>query len=192
MQEYTAKTLEQLRYGAEEMEDMSFDECVFENCTFDATTFVRCRFISCTFLRCSFVTPSARYTDMRFCVFEDCRLIGMNFMTFVNDEFIRDPVSSLKGCRLKYCDFHDMKLSGRDMSSSSYSQCSFSECDLRSAVFRRCDLDGTGFSNCDMRGADFRGAVGYAVDPVTNKLKGSRFSAEEAVSILSGLGIILE
>lgn len=192
MKEYSGMTLEELRYWAEEVEDTSFDECVFRHCMFDAATFVRCRFISCTFMECSFVTPASRYTDMRFCAFEDCRMIGMSFMSFVNDEFIRDPVSSLNGCRLKYCDFHGMGLAGRNLSGNAYSQCSFSECDLKGAIFRGADLEGTTFSSCDLRNADFRDASGYAVDPITNKLKGSRFSFPEAMSILSGLGIIID
>ena len=58
--------------------------------------------------------------------------------------------------------------------------------------FSECKLDKTQVSDCDIRNADFRGAVGYQIDIVTNRLKGARFSFPEVVSLLNGLGIKIE
>ena len=113
-------------------------------------------------------------------------------MSFVDDEYIREPVSSLQDCRIKYCLFNDMSFPGYDFSSNEFSKCEFTECNLSKAVFARCRLEETSFSNSDLRGADFRRADGYVIDIHNNKLKGAKFSSPEALDLLASLQIEIE
>ena len=43
-----------------------------------------------------------------------------------------------------------------------------------------------------LTGANFLNATNFSIDPTTNILKNARFSKEEAVALLSYLGILLE
>jgi uncharacterized protein YjbI with pentapeptide repeats len=189
---FTGKEFSGLRYGAETVSGFFFEDCTFDDCTFDATTFENCTFRNCLFIRCAFVMPAARNTDMRFCDFKKCVLLGVSFMSFVNDEHIRKPVNSIEDSRLTNCLFHDMSFPGHDFSSNKFSKCEFSECRLRGAVFRGCILGGTSFSNSDLREADFRGSEGYAIDIFNDKLRGARFSLPEAMDLLAALDIKIE
>ncbi|MBP0969112.1 MAG: pentapeptide repeat-containing protein [Oscillospiraceae bacterium] len=193
MPSFSDKEYRELKYTAGDViSDMSFENCSFLNCVFDACTFERCVFSSCSFTSCSFVSPMPKNTDMRFCDFRRCRIIGVSFMSFVDDEYIRKPVNSMLECRLKYCLFHDMSFPDYDFSSNEFSQCEFTECALNGAVFRKCDLAGTSFSNSDLRRADFRQADGYVIDIFNNKLKDARFSSPEVLNLLSSLHIEIE
>jgi uncharacterized protein YjbI with pentapeptide repeats len=60
----------------------------------------------------------------------------------------------------------------------------FSEADLRRASFVGSRLDGARLVRCDLREADFREATGYAIDVRDCQVKGARFSAAEALSLL--------
>ena len=189
---HSAAVFENLVYRAETLSGETFEDCSFRSCMFDATTFERCRFISCSFTRCSFVTPLSRYSEMRFCDFRDCSLIGMDFMAFVDNEYIEKPVNSIKNCKMKYCYFHRMAFPSYDFSGNSFSKCEFVECDLQKASFAGCELGATSFSNSDLRGADFRGASEYAIDIFTDKIKKARFSYPEVMDLLAGLDIVIE
>ena len=189
---FTGREIKGLNYRAETMSGYYFEECTFDDCVFDAAAFENCTFRSCVFIRCAFVTPAVRNTDMRFCDFKKCRLIGVSFMNFVNDEHIRKPVNSIEECRMSYCLFHDMSFPGYDFSSNEFSKCEFTECRLRGAVFRGCSLGGTSFSNTDLREADFRRADGYVIDIFNDKLRGAKFSSPEALDLLAALQIEVE
>ena len=192
MDPFIGKELSKLRYHAETLKGMVYEDCTFEDCVFDATTFDHCRIHNCIFHNCSFVMPQSRYTDMRFCTFWNCSLISVDFASFVSDEYIRDPVSSLEDCNLKYCSFHGMDFKEMDLSGNRFTRCSFEDCDMEGASFKGCDLNGTSFAFCDLRKADLRNASGYAVDIFNNKLKEAKFSSPEALSLLSGLDIEID
>ena len=182
MDPFIGKELRKLRYHGETLKGMVYEDCTFEDCVFDATSFDHCRIHNCIFHNCSFVMPQSRYTDMRFCTFRNCSLISVDFASFVSDEYIQDPVSSLEDCNLKYCSFHGMDFKETDLPGNRFTKCSFEDC----------NLNGTSFAFCDLRKADFRNASGYAIDIFNNKLKEAKFSSPEALSLLSGLDIEID
>lgn len=193
MQHFSDREFTDLRYSAsDKVADMSFDNCTFRDCSFDTCTFERCVFHDCTFISCGFICNTAVNTDMRFCSFRRCMLLAMSFMSFVNDEYIRQPVTSLEECRISNCLFNDMSFPRYDFGGNQFSRCEFTECDLREAVFAGCSLGGSSFSNSDLRKADFRRAEGYVIDIFNNKLRGARFSTPEALDLLAGLNIEID
>ena len=82
----------------------------------------------------------------------------------------------------KYCSFYQMGLKRFH-----FEECSMQECHMENISF-----DKTQFRGCDLRKADFRGAVGYVIDPQQNKLREARFSFPEVICLLDGLGISIE
>ncbi|MGK5082194.1 pentapeptide repeat-containing protein [Bdellovibrionota bacterium FG-1] len=68
----------------------------------------------------------------------------------------------------------------------------FSGTDLSECDFQKSDLFNARFQNTTLLKADFRGAHSYLIDPISNKVRGARFSLPEAQGLLVGLGIRIE
>ena len=48
------------------------------------------------------------------------------------------------------------------------------------------------FDRTDLREADFRGATGWVIDPVENRLRGARFDRSDLAGLVQSLGIQLD
>ncbi len=70
--------------------------------------------------------------------------------------------------------------------------CDFTEVDLSGADFKKSEFRETLFQQCNLEKADFTDARGYTIDPVSNKIKGARFSHPDVMSFLAYLGIEIE
>lgn len=68
----------------------------------------------------------------------------------------------------------------------------FSDTNLTKADLRSTDFSGSRFINTDLTSADFSNATNYSINPAHNKLKKTKFTLPEAMSLLYGLDIILE
>lgn len=84
--------------------------------------------------------------------------------------------------RLKGTRFHRCRMQETDLSGADFSNGSFAGCDLGAALF-----DGT-----VLEGADFRGALNYSIDPLTNWDRKARFSRDGVAGLLDRTGILIE
>lgn len=68
----------------------------------------------------------------------------------------------------------------------------FSDCKLARVKFDDCDFAGCQFHQTDLSNADFTSSRNYFMNAETNKLKKTKFSLPEAVSLLANLEIELK
>jgi len=95
-------------------------------------------------------------------------------------------------CQLRGCNFTEMPLKGTRFFSCQVRECHFVQCDLRECVFTDSNLEGSVFHHTRLEKADFREATLFQINPENNFLKGAKFSKLEALSLLDGLGILVE
>jgi uncharacterized protein YjbI with pentapeptide repeats len=67
----------------------------------------------------------------------------------------------------------------------------FAEADLTQAKCNETDFTDSRFHNTNLTEADFSRAVGYAISPVTNKVKGAKFSLPDVLALLSAFEIVV-
>jgi fluoroquinolone resistance protein len=97
-----------------------------------------------------------------------------------------------KSCNLSNVSFFGINLSKTNFIDCQLRNVDFAEANLSRCVCRGSDFKEARFSNTDLSYADFTNAQGYLICPNSNTLKKTRFSLPEAVSLLSGLDIIIE
>jgi uncharacterized protein YjbI with pentapeptide repeats len=68
------------------------------------------------------------------------------------------------------------------MVQTDFTNASFSECDLRNAIFE----------NTILEKADFRSAINYTLDPEQNRIKGAKFSLQGLPGLLDRYKISIE
>lgn len=121
-------------------------------------------------------------------VFENCKLMGVNFS-------LVDPL--LFSVQFKNCLLDMANFSGLDLKKTPFINClirdaSFFESNLSDADFSGSNLLGTTFHHCNLTKANFASAQGYSINPLTNVLKGAKFSSPEVLSLLKHLEIVID
>jgi uncharacterized protein YjbI with pentapeptide repeats len=145
-------------------------------------------FCTCVFEGCEIVLAKLANVTLNDVTFRSCKIVGVNF-TDCND-FGFSPV--FEDCALDGCVVYGKALRKTRIGSSRLVNCDFTECDFRESDFSLSSFDNVRFHNCDLQKADFRTARGYAIDPLSNKVRNLRSSLPEAASFLPFLGIKLE
>jgi uncharacterized protein YjbI with pentapeptide repeats len=180
------------RFRAAEAEALDFANTRFEDCTFDHCALQgrelrRARFLDCVFDTCDLAV--AKVPDCTFArvKLKNCRLSGINWSMTEKLESV-----SFEDCQMRDATFIGVRLDDCTLERCIAHGATFREASLVKASFRDSELVRAEFVNCDLRGADFRGAIGYAISVTENRLQNARFSLPEAVSLLKGLGILLE
>lgn len=191
-QYYEYKKIEFQKFAEELFDGCEFLECEFENCTFEECTVQNCRFTDCKFYHCTIISLSAKHTEVKRAEFDKCNLIGVHWNELLPAGRICEPIHKLKNCCFKYSSFVDMNFKRFDFSGNSILESAFETCDLTESSFQDCRLNATQFIKNDLRGANFRGAAGYQIDIITNKISDAKFSFPEAINLLNGLGIMIE
>ncbi|MCM1544189.1 MAG: pentapeptide repeat-containing protein [Ruminococcus sp.] len=193
MHEYINKQFTNLNRSNMEFADCSFTDCDFINCVIDGCRFSHCSFADCTFTKCRLINnKGSQQSQMRYSVFTDCYLIGINWNEWLPPIQFYQPFDSLTKCRMKYNNFSEMNLTKFSFCGSDITDSMFADCKLSGSNFKGCNLTKTEFFRCDLTKADFRDAAGYQISLETNKLKDARFSFPEVVNLLSGTGIKIE
>ncbi len=182
-------TIEQKKYKKEfYVEGECFVDCVFEGCDLSAKDLSKIQFQSCQFIFCNLVTTKMTNTRLQGVSFIESKLMGVDFTrcdpTFFDVSFNK--------CLLRGCNFTEMRLKGLKILESTVKDCHFVQCILERSDFRKCDLEGTVFHHTKLCYANFLEAFHFEIDPLNNDLKGAKFSKVEALSLLNGLGIIIE
>lgn len=189
---FEGEVFENLTAAEKRWEGVRFVDCRFVNCTFERCRVSHCSFSECRFTGCKIVEPACEQSEVRFAELEDCELTGVNWGLLLPMNGFGDPIDKIVNCTLKYNFFTEIPLRKFSFAGSAVTGSMFAGCNLAESNFHGCALNDTEFFQCDLSKADFRGAVGYKIDAVTNKLKDAIFSYPEVTSLLNSLGIKIE
>jgi uncharacterized protein YjbI with pentapeptide repeats len=177
-----------------EVEGIEFVECAFRRCVFTETVFRSCRFRDCSFVDCDLSLMGVIDSIFIETKFENSKLIGVDWTqaSWGNDAFqVLDSIN-FDGCVLNYSAFIGLKLEKIQIKDCIAREVDFSDANLGEADFGGTDLEKAIFRNSVLAGANFVGAKNYFISPQYNRLKGTKFSLPEAMSLLYGLEIVLE
>jgi uncharacterized protein YjbI with pentapeptide repeats len=123
--------------------------------------------------------------------FNKCRLTGINW---ANARWPTVPLHTpvtFQECMLNYCVFLGVSLKKAAFLDCVAHETDFSDADLTGCDFTGTDLAGAIFNQTNLSGSHLERARNYSIDLRSNKLAGAHFSLPEAVSLLSGSGVII-
>ncbi len=163
-------------------EDQHFLKESFKDADLRGKIFRNCRFERCSFNNVKF--EGCRFQEVHF---EDCKIVGGDF-TRIDQMFL---TLSCKKCLIHTCNFSDLNLKNTSFSGSTIRETHFSHVNLTGSDFQDCDLQGSIFHQSDLSRANLINAVNFSINPLSNKLKGTKFSRETASALLEFLGIEL-
>lgn len=139
-------------------------------------------------IACNFSLVQLDGCRLQDCVFENCKLVGVNFAKcdkrFLSLKFTK--------CLMDTCNFSDLDLKGTQFLECLVRNTHFTQTNLSEAVFTGSDLQGSLFHNSDLRKANFQGAQNYSINPLTNKLLKAKFSKPEVMTLLDHLEILID
>jgi fluoroquinolone resistance protein len=185
-----------INYYEEEIFDtLSFDEfkrkefidCTFKSIDCSTQDLTQAKFLECSFEKCNLSNTLLNQVTFRDVQFKDCKIVGVNWSSV-------NACADLKFSQtiLDYCVFHGLNLGHCEFKDCSLKEVDFFESKLVKANFEKSNLREASFNACDLTDADFRQAIHYHIEPEFTKIKGAKFSLPEGISLLSGLGIIIE
>jgi len=181
------RTFDSLDASAHAFDGLEFDTCIFRSCSFSGAALKRWHLTDCRFENCDLTAARLTGARLRGVKFLNSRAGGVNWA----------GASSLDDLSFEHCVLDHGVFSGAKLPRFSAVDCrvreaDFSEADLRGAVFTTCDLLGSRFFGADLSAADLRGAFDYLIDARQTKMKKTRVSLPEAVSLLAGLDVLLD
>ena len=99
--------------------------------------------------------------------------------------------------RFKKCLIDTSNFSGLDLKNGMFHECVirdtyFKESNLTGADFTKSDLARSIFHNTNLSKSNFRGAMNYSINPLTNTLSKARFSKPEVLSLLDHMDIVMD
>jgi fluoroquinolone resistance protein len=181
------RTFEKLDASAHAFEGVEFDTCVFRDCSFAGAALKRWHLTDCRFENCDLTAARLTGSRLRGVSFKNCRAGGVNWAGASSLDDL-----SFDHCVLDHGAFTNTKLPRFSAIDCRAREADFAEADLRGAVFTRTDLLGSRFFAADLSAADLRGAFDYLIDARQTKMKKTRVSLPEAVSLLAGLDVVIE
>lgn len=188
---HEGKTFDKIDYQDKVVVDREFTNCTFVNCTLTKTTFEDCEFDNCTFDKCDLSLMKVKGCSFNKVQIKNSKAIGILWYD-AKSPFSGTPFYiTCEDSNISYSSFF-----GRNLKKAKFVRCvakevDFSGCNLTEAVFTETDLELSRFSDSDLSAADFVGARNYYIDVRANKVKRAKFSMPEAMSLLSGLDVII-
>jgi uncharacterized protein YjbI with pentapeptide repeats len=168
-------------------EGQEFDACLFKECSFAGAALKRWHLTDCRFENCDLTAARLTGARLRGVSFKNCRAGGVNWAGTTSLDDV-----SFDHCVLDSGVFSNLKLPRFSAVDCRVREADFAEADLRGAIFTKCDLLGSRFFGADLSAADLRGAFDYLIDARQTKMKKTKVSLPEAVSLLSGLDVVIE
>lgn len=181
-----------LKFIGNKMVNIEYNNCIFNNCSFVDVEINNCKFIDCTFKNCKLNNIIFKHSSFKSGKFINSALIGINWNVITDENMLFAPIAEVSECLFKYNNFLSLKLNKLDFSNCKFQECFFENCSLAESKFNKSIFDKTSFSECNLIKTDFRNANGYIININNNKLKGSKFSFPEVVSLLNVLDIIID
>jgi fluoroquinolone resistance protein len=165
-----------------------FSGCTFKDCDLSEYDLTGTSFSDCAFTSCNLSNIKTDNCRFRTVVFEDCKIVGVTFSRV--DLFLL--CWTFKQCKIELCNFSGLKMPRSLFIQSFIRETDFINADLKGSSFAGCDLPASRFHDVNLEKSDFTGARNYCIDPRANRLKGSRFSSPEVLSLLAPFGIKVE
>ena len=167
--------------------NLEFYNCKFLYCKFNGSTFHKCRFEDCEFTECDLSLIKPRYCAFIDVDFRQSKLVGINWTEAAT------PLSiNFDSCLINLSSFFGLNLTKIKMVECIAKEVDFVEANLANGNFNATDFTNSRFLKTNLTKADFRQAKNYSIDPNNNLLKKTRFSLPEAISLLSGLDVVLD
>lgn len=176
---------------AQEWQEVEFEDCEFLDCHFSESTFRKCKFIECRFVRCNLSVVKVPQCQFNAVVFEECKLVGIDWTRAAWPRLSFAAPFSFKQCIL-----NDSSFLGLSLDEIVIEECKAHDVDFREGSFNRANFTYTDFSHSlfgrtQLADADFSEATNYDIDIFNNKIKGAKFSCDEAIRLLNCLDIEL-
>lgn len=165
----------------------SFIGVEFDHVNLQFCTLSNCLFQDCVFSNCNCSVMAIDSTQFRKVSFTESKLIGVNWSGAGETFKVR-----FNGSLLDKSNFFEMNLSKFVFSGCSLRDALFQNTKLNHAVFDKCELARCQFSETDLSFADFSTARNYFIDNHNNKLRKTKFSLPEALSLLGNFDIVLK
>jgi uncharacterized protein YjbI with pentapeptide repeats len=189
--EYFDRKFSKLVYEDQILEFIEFHDCVFRQCSFQATEFSGCKFSDCKFIDCNLSLVKFDGCTFAGVRFEGSQLVGINWARAnLSGKSLKKPFD-IQDCNLNYSVFMGANLKDVKITGCSAREVDFSEAILKQVDASGSDFIGSRFVNTDLTEADFSRAMNYQINATQNKLKGTKFSLPEAMSLLRSLDIQL-
>jgi uncharacterized protein YjbI with pentapeptide repeats len=185
---YKQKFLD-LQLSQETIEAKEFENCTFTRCACIDVIFAKCRFLDCTFESCTLSAvqfPDSSFTDVRF---SRSKVIGVDWSQARPSNL--GPLAFTE-CELNYSSFSTVKLRNLILRSCRCREVDFVEADLTDGNFEGTDFELSRFFKTNLSNVNFRKAVHYHINVLSNTIKKAQFSLPEAISLLQTLDITLE
>ena len=99
---------------------------------------------------------------------------------------------SASKCKFKNCIFYDLNLDETLFENCILKDCEFQNTSLKRVIFKNSNLQKSHFHQCKLAEADFTSAKNYFISIERNDVKKAKFSMPEALSLIEGLGVIIE
>jgi uncharacterized protein YjbI with pentapeptide repeats len=184
---YFQETFSKLALTEETLYSKVFDECDFIDCVLIGCRFEKCRLLNCKFDKCDLSNIIPMNSEFREVKFTNCKAIGIDWTRAGKIKEL-----NFTECLLNYSNFRLLKLPETVIKKCEVKDADFIETDLKDSIFSSSNLENSIFFKTDLSGVDFTHATNYTIDVNNNKLKKTRFSLPEALSLLSNLDIIVE
>ncbi|MCH1930278.1 pentapeptide repeat-containing protein [Shewanella sp. A25] len=188
---FYAQQFNQLNEADSQWHGLEFEECEFHDCNFSAAQWRKCKFSDCRFIGCNLSLLELSLSQFSGVEFDECKLVGIDWtraswppLTFASPLIFRASIVS------------DSSFMGLKLDEMVMQSCRAHDVDFRDGRFHRADFSGTDFGHSlfgrtELIDADFTDATDYDIDIFSNKIKGAKFSREEAIRLLNGLDIEL-
>jgi uncharacterized protein YjbI with pentapeptide repeats len=166
---------------------LEFCNCTFNKCNFSGATFEKCQLEDCVFTDCNLSLIKPKQSSFVDVDFKSCKAIGINWADAATPVRI-----NFRACSIDSSSFFDLNLSMIVMSDCRAREVDFSEANLSKGTFTATDFLNSRFANTNLTQSDFRNATHYNINPNSNRLKKTKFSTTEALSLLSVFDIELD
>jgi uncharacterized protein YjbI with pentapeptide repeats len=180
-----------LNIAQNELVAVEFDSCTFTGTDFNDVTFNNCRFIDCQFEKCNLSNCKIAYCRFNNVAFNECKLVGIDWTRVSWPNIAVSAPIAFTHCILNNSSFFGLNLSELVMSDCKACDVDFREADLSRANFSSSDLAHSLFNNNNLQEANFTDAHNYNIDVANNMITGAKFCRDEAVNLLTSLGIEL-
>ncbi len=189
--EYYTQHFKQLACLEQNITNVVFEECQFEGCDFSGSSFENCSFIECDFSRCNLSLVSFKGTRFSETVFKDSKLLGIDWTRVNWPSIALDSLVAFEKSVLNDGSFFGLTLQRLKIKACRCVDVDFTEGDFKQANFSDSDFSGSTFSRTNLEQVDFSDAQNCHINITNNRVKGAKFSAHQAVNLLSNLGIEL-
>ena len=190
--EFIGQSFKRVNWRNHTASDIKFDRCSFSHCTFAESTFDGCTFRDCTFTDCAcrlLHVPKSRFVNVKF---EKCDLSYVNWAEGVWPKAAGSRALAFISTNVSHSTFTGLSLKKLELTKCTAHNVDFAETDLTQSQCVETDFTDSRFHNTNLTEVDFSRAVGYAISPLTNKIKGAKFSLPHVLSLLSSFEIVIE